>query len=134
MSVRKTEGIETEGVAVGVYEHRTFLFVGSERGNFVAVYRLDDETNPEFVQILPTGVGPEGLLPIPQRGLFVTANEEDGTISIFQGKPDRIPDGYPQVVSDGIPWSALSGSGGRPRQHRVRRSRQCVFAQPHLDA
>jgi DNA-binding beta-propeller fold protein YncE len=102
-------GIETEGVAIGVYDQRTFLFVGSERGNFVAVYRLDDETHPQFVQILPTGVGPEGLLPIPQRGLFVTANEEDGTISIFQGTPERVPDGYPQVVSDGIPWSALSG-------------------------
>jgi DNA-binding beta-propeller fold protein YncE len=105
----ENRGIETEGVAIAVYDHRTFLFVGSERGNFVAVYRLDDETNPEFVQILPTGVGPEGLLPIPQRGLFVTANEEDGTISIFQGKPDWVPTSYPQVVSDGVPWSALSG-------------------------
>jgi DNA-binding beta-propeller fold protein YncE len=104
-----SRGIETEGVAVGVYHEHTVLFVGSERGNFVAVYLLDDETNPEFVQILPTGMGPEGLLPIPQRGLFVTANEEDGTISIFQGKlGDALPS-YPQVVSDGLPWSALSG-------------------------
>jgi Esterase-like activity of phytase len=103
------KGIEIEGVAVAVYDHRTFLFVGSERGNFVAVYRLDDEIHPEFVQILPTGVGPEGLLPIPHRGLFVTANEEDGTISIFQGKPEGARSKYPQVVSDGLPWSALSG-------------------------
>jgi hypothetical protein len=73
------------------------------------VYRLDDEINPEFVQLLPTGMGPEGLLPIPQRGLFVTANEEDGTISIFQGQPGRARTSYPQVVSDGLPWSALSG-------------------------
>ena len=105
----ESRGIETEGVAIGVYDHCTFLFVGLERGNFVAVYRLDDETHPEFVQILPTDIGPEGLLPIPQRGLFATANEEDGTIAIFQGRPDRVPDGYPQVVSDGVPWSALSG-------------------------
>ena len=105
----ENRGIETEGMAVAVYDHRTFLFGGSERGNFVAVYRLDDATNPEFVQILPTGIGPEGLLPIPQRGLFVTANEEDGTISIFQGKPDGAPASYPQVVSDGLPWSGLSG-------------------------
>ena len=84
-------GIETEGVAVGVYDHHTFLFVGAERGNFVAVYRLDDESNPEFVQILPTGVAPEGLLPIPQRELFVSANEGDGTISIFQGSRTRYP-------------------------------------------
>lgn len=104
-----SRGIETEGVSVGVYQQHTILFVGSERGNFVAVYRLDDETKPEFVQILPTGMGPEGLLPIPQRELFVTANKEDGTISIFQGKlGDALPS-YPQVVSDGLPWSALSG-------------------------
>jgi hypothetical protein len=105
----ENRGIETEGVALAVYDHRTFLFVGSERGNFVAVYRLDDETKPEFIQILPTSIGPEGLLPIPQRGLFVTANEEDGTISIFRGKAGRAPADYPQVVSDGLPWSALSG-------------------------
>jgi hypothetical protein len=103
------KGVEPEGVTVAVYQDRTFLFVGSERGNFVAVYRLDDETQPEFVQLLPTGAGPEGLLPIPQRGLFVTANEEDATISIFQGRPGRVPTSYPQVVSDGLPWSVLSG-------------------------
>jgi hypothetical protein len=103
------KGIEPEGLAIAVYDGHPFLFVGSERGNFVAVYRLDDEINPEFVQLLPTGMGPEGLLPIPQRGLFVTANEEDGTISIFQGQPGRARTSYPQVVSDGLPWSALSG-------------------------
>jgi Esterase-like activity of phytase len=105
----ESKGIEPEGVAVAVYDHHTFLFVGSERGNFVAVYRLDDETNPKFVQMLPTGVGPEGLLPMPQRDLFVTANEADGTISIFQGKRGHAPTSSPQVVSDGLPWSALSG-------------------------
>ena len=104
----ENRGIETEGVAVSVYDQYTFLFVGAERGNFVAVYRLDDEINPEFVQILPTGIGPEGLLPIPQRGLFVTANEEDGTISIFQRKSGHAPGSNPQVVSDGLLWSTLS--------------------------
>jgi len=28
-------------------------------------------------------VRPEGLLALPNRGLFVTANESDGTIDIF---------------------------------------------------
>jgi hypothetical protein len=105
----ENRGIEPEGVAVATYHGRTFLFVGSERGNFVAVYHLDDETHPRFVQLLPTDAGPEGLLPIPQRRLFVTANEADGTISIFQGGPAHTPTDYPQVISDGIPWSALSG-------------------------
>jgi len=82
------------------------------------VYHLDDETNPTFVQILPTGIGPEGLLPIPQRDLFVTANEEDGTISLFQGQSRRAPTHYPRVVSDGLPWSALSGLAAG-QDHRV---------------
>jgi DNA-binding beta-propeller fold protein YncE len=107
-------GIETEGVAVGVDDHHTFLFIGAERGNCAAVYRLDDERNPEFVQILPTGMGPEGLLSIPQRRLFVSANEDDGTISIFQGKARYTPVSYPQVVSDGLPWGALSGLAAGP--------------------
>ncbi|MEK7257332.1 MAG: DUF2520 domain-containing protein, partial [Bacteroidota bacterium] len=38
-----SKGIEAEGVEIGVYGGRQFLFVGSERGDFVAVYRLDDE-------------------------------------------------------------------------------------------
>ena len=60
------------------------LFVGSERGDFVAVYRFDHEDDPELIQLLPTGDSPEGLLAIPNRGLFVTANEGDGTLSIFE--------------------------------------------------
>jgi hypothetical protein len=70
------------------------------------VYHLDDETNPTFVQILPTSMGPEGLLPIPQRNLFVTANEEDGTIAMFQGQSRRALTRYPQVISNGLPWGA----------------------------
>ena len=103
------KGIEPEGAAVATYHDRTFLFVGAERGHVVTVYDLDDETNPTFVQMLPTGMGPEGLLPIPQRKLFVTANEEDGTIAIFQGRARRAGTRYPQVISDGLPWSARSG-------------------------
>ena len=50
----------------------------------MAVYRLNgNKEKPKFIQILETGNRPEGLLAIPQRRLFVTANEGDGTISIF---------------------------------------------------
>ena len=82
-----SKGTEPEGIEIGVFQERASLFVASERGNFVSVYHLDDELNPVFVQLLPTGISPEGLLAIPQRNLFVTANEVDGTISIFEGKP-----------------------------------------------
>jgi hypothetical protein len=59
-----------------------------ERGSAVAVYRLNgSKDKTKFIQILETGSRPEGLLAIPGRSLFVTANEGDGTIDIFQGVP-----------------------------------------------
>lgn len=80
------KGSETEGIEIAEYGHHTFLFVGMERAapGAVGVYRLNgNREKPKFIQILETGNRPEGLLAIPQRGLFVTANEGDGTISIF---------------------------------------------------
>jgi DNA-binding beta-propeller fold protein YncE len=82
-----SKGVEVEGVEIDRFDGVPFLFVGAERGHFVAVYLLTDERNPLFRQILPTGERPEGLLAIPRRNLFVTANEGDGTISVFLRDP-----------------------------------------------
>ena len=84
-----SKGSEPEGIEIAEYGNHTFLFVGMERAapGAVAVYRLKgSQERPQFVQILETGNRPEGLLAIPQRNLFVTANEGDGTISIFAGQ------------------------------------------------
>lgn len=109
------KGAEPEGVETGGFEGRTYLFVGSERGDFVAVYRLNgEEETPEFLQLLPTGDEPEGLLAIGHRRLFVTANEGDGTISIFRLVPGLYPRVYPEVISESVPWSALSGLAAGP--------------------
>ena len=78
------KGLEVEGVETGVYGGTEYLFVGSEAGAFVGVYRLPEPAAPEFDSILPTGEAPEGLLAIPERGLFITADEDSGTISIFE--------------------------------------------------
>lgn len=112
----KNKGAEPESVATGDYGHTEFAFVGSERANFVAVYKQRDARNMEFVQVLPTGVAPEGLLPIPERGLFIVSTEGDdpvrSQINIFRLK-NAVP-AYPQIESivkaDGkpIPWGALS--------------------------
>lgn len=107
------KGIELEGAAVGTYNGQSLAFIGSERGNFVVVYDISDEYRPRFVQLLPTGISPEGLLAIPQRGLFVTANEVDGTISIF-AVTRGVPPSYPFIVSNGISWSAISGLSEGP--------------------
>jgi hypothetical protein len=80
------KGCEIEGAEVARYGGRDFAFLGAERCASVAVYRIDDQSAPDFIQILPTGSRPEGLLAIPDRSLFVSANEGDGTISIFQGQ------------------------------------------------
>ncbi len=103
------KGVEPEGAEVGVFNGRPFAFIGSERGDFVAVYDITDETKPVFVQILPTGDGPEGLLAIPQRNLFVTANEADGTLSIFAFRASLEKPDYPHIISNGLAWSAISG-------------------------
>lgn len=110
------KGIEAESMVIDQYGSREFMFVGSERGAFVAVYRLDGGNHPRFVQLLSTGQAPEGLLTIPSRGLFVTANEgddADGTISIFEGVPGGWdPSGdRPRIFSSGVDeaWGALSG-------------------------
>ncbi len=70
-------------------------------------------------QVLPTTVGPEGLLAIPQRNLFVVASEVDdrgdknrSSITIYQLK--RGLPTYPKIISANrsngtpIPWGALS--------------------------
>ncbi|MGQ9366595.1 esterase-like activity of phytase family protein [Azospirillum sp. ST 5-10] len=114
------KGTEPEGVAVAAYGDDRLIFVGSERANIVAVYRDRGAGQaPEFVQVLPTGVGPEGILPIPGRGLLAVANEVDSaedavrsTVTLYR-LGDTAP-AYPTIESadvDGAPlgWGALSG-------------------------
>ncbi len=119
------KGTEPEGVAVGEFGGETLIFVNSERGNFVAVYK-DTGAEPEFVQLLPTHVGPEGLLAIPNRDLFAVANEvdsaEDGVrahVSLYQF--GAAAPAYPTVISSTDPekgapigWGALSALAADP--------------------
>lgn len=118
------KGTEPEGVAIGEFGGETLIFVNSERGNFVAVYK-DTGAEPEFVQLLPTHVGPEGLLAIPGRDLFAVANEvdEDGVrshVSLYQYGAEA--PAYPTVVSQNDPekgapigWGALSALAADPQ-------------------
>jgi hypothetical protein len=82
------KGAEPETVAMAAMGGSRFIFVALERANAVAVYELQDRT-PAFRQLLKTGVGPEGVLPLPEQNLLAIANEADpgeglpSTISIF---------------------------------------------------
>ncbi|AWW38506.1 esterase-like activity of phytase family protein [Streptomyces cadmiisoli] len=124
------KGTEPEGVVIAEYRGVRYAFVGSERSNFVAVYDISNPTRPVFRQVLPATNGPEGLLPIPSRGLLAVSSEEDdaetgvrATVSLFRlgkGTPE-----FPGVVSaedsTGAPigWGALgalSAVPGKPHQ------------------
>jgi len=120
------KGVEPEGAETAVYNGQRYIFVATERASTVTVYR-DTGAEPEFVQVLPSGIGPEGVLAIPQRNLFVTANEEDlgedgaarSHVMVYElgeGAPT-----YPMIKSvmqDGRPigWGALSALAGDPAQ------------------
>jgi hypothetical protein len=124
------KGIEPEAIEFARFGDTDYLFVGSERGSFVAVYELS-RRGPKFVQLLPAPLGPEGLHAIPSRGLLVVSGEEDAppsgvrsSMMIYElgaGAPT-----YPQIVSaddaahQPIPWSALSGMAPLPgRSHEL---------------
>lgn len=113
----ENKGIEPEGIASASFRKQDFLFVGSERGNAVAVYDVSRPWAPVMHQLLPAGMGPEGILPIPSRNLLVVSSEEDSaedgyrsTLSIYQYGAKTAA--YPEIRSTDsqlIPWGALSG-------------------------
>lgn len=118
------KGAEPEGLEVGTYNGETFIFVLSERGSLIGVYR-DTGAAPEFVQLLPTGLAPEGAIALPGRNLLAVANEadliEDGGVrshvTLYE-LADQ-PSAYPMIQSvmkGGRPigWGALSGLTADP--------------------
>jgi len=114
-----SKGVEPEGMEFGVFNGTPMAFILAERSSIVGVYDLTDPTAPVLEQLLPSGVGPEGAVAIPSRGLFVTANEvdfiEDGGVRshvMIYELTDAAP-AYPQLTSAGadelIGWGAISG-------------------------
>jgi len=119
------KGVEPEGMEVASFDGETFMFVMSERGSVIGVYR-DTGGVPELVQLLPSGIGPESAVAIPARGLLATANEDDlgadggprAHVMIFERQ--QAPAVYPTIMSatdaQGRPlgWGALSGLAADP--------------------
>lgn len=122
---RNKKGVEPEGVEVATFGADQLIFIAEERSSLVAIYK-DTGAEPEHLQTIASGIGPEGSVAIPSRNLFVTANEndfrEDGLagshVMIFEraeGEPT-----YPQLVSaddeNGQPigWAAISGAVADP--------------------
>ncbi|MGE0624125.1 MAG: esterase-like activity of phytase family protein [Pseudomonadales bacterium] len=120
----ENKGVEPEAVETGVYGKRNLLFVGSERSNAIGVYDASGKI-PGLLQVLPTGIGPEGVKAIPKRGLLAVSTETDVADA---GIPTMINlyalghsvSRYPMIRSAAdanglpIPWVALSGLAGDP--------------------
>ncbi|MGA9276035.1 esterase-like activity of phytase family protein, partial [Ilumatobacter sp.] len=123
----ENKGSEPEGIEYGEYRgavNGQFLFVGSERGSFVGVYDVRKPDRPQLMQVLPTGLAPEGMLAIPSRDLFVVASEATegfyrSAISLYELLREEVPS-YPTIHSGvddaGLPigWGALSGLTADP--------------------
>jgi alkaline phosphatase len=121
----RAKGIEPEGAEVAEFDGARYLFVLSERSSMAAVYK-DTGAAPEFLQLLPSGLSPEGVIAIPSRKLLAVANEvdliEDGGVRshvTLYGLAEGTP-AYPTIVSEkdanGLPigWGALSGLAAVP--------------------
>jgi sugar lactone lactonase YvrE len=113
------KGIEPEGMEFASFNGTPFAFILAERASVVGVYDVTDVAAPRLHQILPSGIAPEGAIAIPERNLFVTANEadliEDGGVRshVMIYEYQDAPAAYPQVTSKGaeslIGWGAISG-------------------------
>ncbi|GLZ80416.1 hypothetical protein Afil01_52230 [Actinorhabdospora filicis] len=118
------KGVEPEGIAYATFGGKPYLFVGAERGNFVAVYDMTTPSSPVFTQILPVTNGPEGLVAVPGRDLFVVSSETEdpahgirSTVSLY-GFGKKAPS-FPSIVAKAggpqpLPWGTLSGLSADP--------------------
>ena len=105
-------GSEPESIMVTRFGERELLLVGCERSNLVHLFEMKG-AQPHYRQSLYTSAGPESLAASPQRGLLVLASEVDkpkknlrSYLTIYQlGAPHEDH----HIVSNGIPWAALSG-------------------------
>lgn len=83
------KSVEPEGLAIGKVGKKQVVFVGLERADAVISYDITDPLNPRFLQVLPCGDAPEGVLLIPakespvKRSLLVVSSEDDGVIRIY---------------------------------------------------
>ena len=114
-----SKGVEPESIETATFGDTPMVFVGAERASMVGVYDVSDLSAPVLMQLLPSGIGPEGYVAIPSRNLLVSANEvdlvEDGGVRshvmIFEYSDADAS--YPMITSAGadslIGWGALSG-------------------------
>jgi len=113
------KGVEPEGLEAAKFGDDNLFFLLAERASVVGVYK-DTGAEPELLQLLPSGISPEGAVAISSRNLLATANEVDlgeaggarSHVMIYERAEGEAA--YPQIRSaekDGLPigFGALSG-------------------------
>lgn len=110
------KGVEPESVTFDTFGGTPYVFVGAERASVVGVYDITDPAAPVLTQLLPSGIGPEGYVTIPERNLLISANETDDAgprahVMLFEFQ--NAPAAYPHLTSAGMDnltgWGAISG-------------------------
>ncbi|SIT76084.1 Esterase-like activity of phytase [Yoonia rosea] len=110
------KGVEPESVTFDTFGGTPYVFVGAERASVVGVYDITDPAAPVLTQLLPSGIGPEGYVTIPERNLLISANETDDAgprahVMIFEYQDASAA--YPHLTSAGMEtltgWGAISG-------------------------
>lgn len=120
-----SKGNEPEGAEAAVFGADRLFFIASERASLIFVFRdMGAGQAPVFLQALPTGTSPEGLVAIPQRNVLVAASEADGParagLTIYLRGNDAPQ--YPTLVSAStnqgqtIAWGAISGTVADQRE------------------
>ncbi len=114
----QSKGAEPEGAEVGVFGKDRLIFIAAERASLLFVFQdMGAGQAPKYLQALPTGTGPEGVLAIPNRNLVVVASEVDGAarsgLMLYARNADE--PAYPSIMSNDsaagppISWGAISG-------------------------
>ena len=101
------KGVEPEGLEFARFGDTDYLFVLTERAS-IAASTGSATARPSSLQLLPSGISPEGATAIPSRNLLVTANEvdlvEDGLarahVMIYALGEAETP-AYPSITSAG---------------------------------
>ncbi|WP_126974866.1 esterase-like activity of phytase family protein [Frigidibacter oleivorans] len=138
------KGVEPESIDFAVFDGTPMIFVATERASVIGAYDATDPAAPQLVQLIASGISPEGMVSIPSRNLLATANEvdlgEDGLarahVMIYERAEGEAA--YPMITAEGadeaIGWGALSALAADPERagHLWAASDSAYGAQPSI--
>ena len=122
------DGAAPSRITTARFKEQQLLFVASEQGSFVSIYKLAKNRKPKFLQFIPSPLKTSDIALIPQRNLLVISGREDNPAlgvraSIMIYKYTSKNNRYAQIVSrskeNPIAWSSLSGLTATKQPNRL---------------